>query len=144
MNTNKLTATIPEGANALDLVLTGQWWEAWNKDKKEDYRELTPYWFTRLFEYDKKDKPTLLKLEFSKQEFYELLTGNNYDVFKYHKLKDFTHIRLSKAYAKDRPTGYVEFGGIEIREGKPEWGAKAGRLYFCIMRKGYKHGNKVL
>ena len=134
-NYNKLSPTAPENAKVLDLVLAGQWWEAWQGDKNEDYRELTPYWFTRLFEYNKKDKPTLLRLELSKEEFYNLLTGNNYDVFKYHKLKDFTCIRLSKAYSKDRPSGYVEFGGVEIREGKPEWGAKAGRLYFCIKMK---------
>ncbi len=141
MNTNKLTAKIPEGANALDLVLTGQWWEAWNKDKQEDYRELTPYWFNRLTGcYPHKRQ--------------EVNKGNSYDWFSKKKIKvqrilnynhkGFTHIRLSKGYGKDRPSGYVEFGGIEIREGKPEWGAKTGRLYFCIMKKGYKHGNKVL
>ncbi len=139
MNTNKLTATIPEGANALDLVLTGQWWEAWKEDKEEDYRELTPYWFNRLFE-----KTALHDVKMSKDEFYVLVKNDIKQFLKWNTVKDFTHIRQSKDYQKDRPTGYVELGGIEIREGKPEWGAKVGRLYFCIMRKGYKHGNKVL
>lgn len=143
MNTNKLTATLPKGAKALDLVLTGQWWEAWQEDKDEDYRELTNYWIGRLFGKESKFCNSM-NLERDKIEVYNILSANPNRFLKNNKAIDFTHIRLSKAYGKDRPSGYVEFGGVLIREGKPEWGAKAGRLYFCITRKGYKHGNKVL
>jgi hypothetical protein len=131
-NYNKLSPTLPEGAKALDLVLTGQWWEAWQKDKSEDYRELTPFWFKRLTGCFPNKREGINK-------------SNSYDWFlkKKEKIqpilnynhKGFTHIRLSKGYQKDRLSGYVEFEGIEIREGKPEWGAKAGRLYFCIKMK---------
>tara|TARA_R110000851_G_scaffold328739_1_gene499930 strand:+ start:441 stop:860 length:420 start_codon:yes stop_codon:yes gene_type:complete len=136
-NYNKLSPTLPEGAKALDLVLTGQWWDAWQEDKDEDYRELTSFWLNRLIgskhNFDKSVAYGYIK---SKRDYFESYLKSN--------PKKFTHIRLSKAYEKDRPSGYVEFGGIEIREGKPEWGATAGRLYFCIMRKGYKQGDKAL
>ena len=140
-NYNKLTPTLPEGGKALDLVLTGQWWEAWQGEKYEDYRELTPYWFNRLtgcFPHERQ--------EVSKSNSYDWFLNKKkkvQSILNYNH-KEFTHIRLSKGYQKDRPSGYVEFGGIEIREGKPEWGATAGRLYFCIMRKGYKQGDKAL
>lgn len=136
-NYNKLSPTAPENAKALDLVLTGEWWEAWQKDKNEDYRELTNYWITRLFGKESK----LYNLtdrgieECGKVATYVILSAGRKRFLSNNKIKDFTHIRLSKAYGKDRPTGYVEFGGIEIREGKEEWGAKKGRLYFCIKMK---------
>jgi hypothetical protein len=142
-NYNKLELTLPEGGKALDLVLKGEWWEAWQEDKDEDYRELTNYWITRLFGKESKFY-NCLGLERDKVEVYNILSVSPKRFLRNNEAIDFTHIRLSKAYGKDRLSGYVEFGGIEIREGKPEWGAKAGRLYFCIMRKGYKHGDKVL
>ena len=133
-NYNKLSPTLPEGAKALDLVLTGQWWEAWQGDKYEDYRELTNYWIGRLFGKESKFYNSM-NLERDKIEVYNILSANPNRFLKNNKVIDFTHIRLSKAYGKYRPSGYVEFGGVLIREGNPEWGAKAGRLYFCIYMK---------
>jgi len=127
-----ILSEVPEGALVLDLVLIQEWYKRWLLDKTEDYRELTSYWFRRLFVYDKKISNTLLSIEWDKEQFYKILSSDNYDVFKHYKLKPFEYIRLSNGMSKNRPTSYVKFGGVEIRTGKEEWGAKKDRLYFCI------------
>ena len=44
----------------------------------------------------------------------------------------FDTITFSNGYSKDRLQIIIEFKGLEIKEGNPEWGAKAGERYFVL------------
>jgi len=120
----------------LQLSLKTQWFEMTKAGiKKEDYREITPYWLTRLVGYSgsKESKSIVcraLVLEHSiSREWLNL---------GYSKFKDFNKNVMTLDYPnaanKDRILK-LEHKGIEIREGNPDWGAEPGVLYFCI-----KHG----
>lgn len=72
-------------------------------EKKEEYREIKPYWINRLS----------LNIEYSKFKGFEVVCFKN-------------------GYSKNAPTIIVDFNGIEIREGHQEWGAEPGKKYFVI------------
>jgi len=46
--------------------------------------------------------------------------------------KKYDSITFSLGYKKNRPQIEVEFNGIEIREGRKEWGAEPGKRYFVL------------
>jgi len=112
----------------LTLHLKGKWFEMTKSgEKKEDYREITPYWIARLCH----------KLPYSVVDggdFRDTHTNQQY------KFKEFTHNVLILGYPsncdKDRRLE-LPHAGIEIREGNPDWGAVPGKLYFVI-----KHGQE--
>ena len=92
----------------LHLNLKVKWFEMiFLGIKKEEYRNYTPYWIRRLF-----DEP-------------DELPGFTYP-------KDFDTITFSNGYSRDRPQFEIEFKGIEISEGNPEWGAEPGKKYFVL------------
>ena len=131
-----------EKMNNLQLSLKRQWFEMTKAGiKKEDYREITPYWFVRLFENTKGQSKLIL------QEYCDSLidvksAGRwNFDNGFYFKLKHFTHNTITLGYPKSTDTDRIlkfEHKGIEIRTGNPEWGAEEGKLYFVIL-----HGNLI-
>jgi hypothetical protein len=113
------------------LKLKGKWFNMWHSgEKKEDYRELTNGWLSRLFgvslicENEEKAKP---------EDVYNWMKENSKEFLSKYKPKPFEHIQLDHAYASDRPQCKSKFISIEIREGKKRWGAKKGRIYFCVM-----------
>lgn len=77
--------------------------------KKEEYREKKDYWIGRLCDFD------------------NCIKTNSYNYFK-----NFDTITFKNGYAADAPEMVVEFKGIEIKEGNPEWGAEPGTKYFVI------------
>jgi len=57
------------------------------------------------------------------------------------EFKPFTTTTITLGYPKDgdsERTRHYLHAGIEIRTGKPEWGAEPDKLYFVI-----KHGDKL-
>ncbi len=110
--------------------------------KKEDYRKLDAYFFSRFILVNGKQQ---------KQKWWD---GHYLLFFMDNQMKDIVNARISTGewsfikFDINRMTlGYpskedksrileLEHKGIEIREGNPDWGAKPGILYFCIM-----HGN---
>lgn len=137
----------------LRLSLKRQWFELTDcGEKKEDYREITPYWAKRLFFY----QGELLKNNLDDLEIEliceDLNNANNclgelneeisYVVDNWSlSFKPFTTTTITLGYPKDgdseRTRRYLH-AGIEIRTGKPKWGAEPDKLYFVI-----KHGNKL-
>jgi hypothetical protein len=104
--------------------------------KTEDYREITPYWCSRLMLYQGCNYP---------QEMYNIML-NKWGVDFLRKLtesklkqdtfKEFTTNTMTLGYPKSNDTERIlklEHKGIEIRTGKPEWGAEPNKLYFVIM-----------
>jgi hypothetical protein len=85
--------------------------------KKEEYRELKPYWVKRLA-----------------HEFKGHIGGDFMDrhaVISY-TFKDFDAVRFTNGYSKNAPSMLIGFEDIDIRTGKPEWGAVEGEKYFVI------------
>jgi hypothetical protein len=127
----------------LRLSLKKQWFDLTKSGvKTEDYREINEYWVKRFLYY----KESNLTVE----EIIRYI--NNYKhygyvdvsaIFTYHDLsfKKFDHNTMTLGYPKNGDSERIlklTHGGIEIREGNPEWGAEPNKLYFVIM-----HGNTL-
>lgn len=121
----------------LQLSLKTKWFEMTKSGfKTEDYREITPYWFKRLF-YDVdhtylEEMVDKLKLGVGIKHIQE---------YYLHRFKDFETNTMTLGYPKSGDTERIlklEHKGIEIRTGNPEWGAEPDKLYFVI-----KHGEQL-
>jgi hypothetical protein len=94
-------------ANFYDMIEAGI--------KTEEYREIKKFWVTRLadtfiHQHDEDDKRYIFKPV------------------------EFTHVHFARGghFGKNIPQMRLELKGIEIREGKPEWGAEPHKHYFII------------
>lgn len=95
----------------LRLTLKRKWFDLIKSgEKTEEYREIKHYWIHRLCE---------------DIEHYEV----NYWEGVY---KKYTHILFVNGYSKESQWFKIQCNGIEIGEGKPEWGAEPGKKYFII------------
>ena len=123
----------------LQLSLTTEWFLMTKSgEKTEDYREITPYWFKRMFNC----------FEIEEDEIKDLVelaqTGRNvswFNEWELLSLKPFNTNTMTFGYPKKGDTERTlifEHDGIEIRTGKPEWGAEPDKLYFVI-----KHGKRI-
>ena len=77
------------------------------KEKKEEYREIKPYYISRLRNsgfLDSNSEP--------RKDFFRVVT-------------------LRNGYHKDSPSLDV-ICSLDIKEGKPEWGAEPGKLYYTF------------
>jgi acetyltransferase-like isoleucine patch superfamily enzyme len=94
----------------LTLPIKGNWYDAvFAGTKKEEYREIKPYWekrFQTIGLLNKEGLPT----------------------------EDGTWVTFQNGYQKNarRFKAYVS---ILIKTGKPEWGAEPGREYYCLQIK---------
>lgn len=133
----KLRTSSPTIANAvlpavLPLALKKKWFDMVKAGVKlEEYREIKSYWFLRLvfrpidvIKYigvrDAKVNEDIAKL--CNDAFWSKTFG----------FKPFDFVEFKNGYSKNAPRIKVECLGIEIKEGKPEWGAVAGQKYFTI------------
>ena len=88
----------------LNLVLKKKWFDMISSgEKKEEYREIKPH-YTRQF----------------------VLT-EDWDVFK-----KFDVVRFRHGYSTNAPEITLKCLGIEVRQGKSEWGAEHNTEYFVI------------
>ena len=105
----------------------------------ECYRDITPYWCKKLLETaqgytfdwytyfkDEEDPKQLLSVGVANEFFTYKDFDTNTMILWYPKSADYERIMK------------LEHKGIEIREGREEWGAKKGKLYFVI-----KHGKVI-
>lgn len=95
-----------------DMILSGK--------KKEEYREIKPYWIQRLtwHEFHKADSLTLLHNLANKKAI----------------RKDFDAIQFKNGYSKDAPTMLVELKGIHYgHPARKEWSDdNSGNWFFCL------------
>lgn len=116
--------------STLHLTLKKRWFDMISSgEKKEEYREIKPYWIKRFL-------PNYKKAFFvSTGEYYEtsynLKSGIIYTLERYN-LKKYDFVEFRNGYSKNSPTITLEFKGFEIREGNPYWGAIPGEKYFVI------------
>ena len=90
--------TLPIKKKWLDMILSGE--------KKEEYREIKPYWTTRFakaFEFEN-----------------GVPTGNGTQ-----------EIILRNGYGADVPCVKV-LCSLQVKTGNPEWGAELGVLYYVL------------
>lgn len=112
----KPTIAVTGQKKILHLTLKKKWFNKtfWG-EKPEEYREIKPYWVKRLVNFHFGwDSDGTLKLR-------NLVTFNHFDV-----------VIAVNGYGSSRPRWERKFLGIEIREGRPEWGAEPGKKYFVI------------
>ena len=115
--------------NNLQLSLKTKWFEMTKAGiKTEDYRELNDYWFKRLASLDYRQYWDL-------DAFIKYANTHPYNCYKDFKTNTMT-LGYPKSGDKERILS-LEHKGIEIRTGKPEWGAEPNKLYFVIMH-GFK------
>ena len=120
----------------LRLSLKTKWFEMTKAGiKTEDYREINPYWCSRLLG-DAYGQYT--------QDFWKDM-GAQYAINCFN-CGDFTARiydinTMTLGYPKSTDTERIikfKHAGIEIRTGNPEWGAEPNKLYFVI-----KHGERI-
>lgn len=121
----------------LQMPLTKQWFEMTKSgEKTEDYREITNYWLKRLFGKYVTDPNTGEKID----PYSTISQNSDLIIEKIHPLPFKTNI-MTLGYPKKGDTKRIlmfEHAGIEIRYGRPRWGAKKGVKYFVI-----KHGELI-
>ena len=115
----------------LQLSLKKQWFELTKAGvKTEDYREITPYWLSRLCTHN---------LRHRSLKWWENYLKNAFDVdFEF---KHFESNIMTLGYPKSTDSERIlklEHKGIEIGCGNPELGAEPNKLYFII-----KHGRII-
>lgn len=113
----------------LTLPLKKKWFEMIKSgEKKEEYREVSDYWVRRFIAVTE-------ERYFNKDRTYNLdaIKSEKYHPFKYYSKVEFT-LGYPK---KDDTSRRLVFGNpkIEIRTGKPEWGAEKDKKYFVITWK---------
>lgn len=87
----------------LHLILKKKWFDMiLSGEKKEEYREIKPYWTKRFFNKD----------------------GST---------KDYNIIRFKNGYNPDSPMFDIDFKGIRIGKGKPEWGGDEYNVYIISL-----------
>lgn len=100
-----------------DMIRTGE--------KPEEYREITPYYVSRLFNWKQS--------EYSLEEFTtEAKAVDNILIWNYLKFENDDTLTFSNGYSKQSPRIEVEWEGIDVAEGKKEWGAEPGKKYFVF------------
>lgn len=96
----------------LDLPLKKEWYEMIeNGIKKEEYREIKPYWCKRFIGVD------------------EPVVGVHYST-EGCNVFDYTHVRFRYGYTKK--TMLFELNGITIGKGNTEWGAPENKEVFIL------------
>ena len=115
--------------SCLRLSLKTKWFEMTSPNgKTEDYRDLTPYWYSILCLYDGQKKS---------KKFWEFapLNSFDFDTSKF-SFKKFDVNVMTLGYPSNEEVSKIKkfvHSGIEIRTGRVDWGAVNGKIYFVIM-----------
>lgn len=121
----------------LHLTLKQQWFDLIDSDeKKEEYRQLKPYWIKRLLSYPKAlGNPDLVAEQIS----YDLLsaTHNSEQVLKAFqaKVNQFDGVLFKLGYAKNAKSIYFASVSITIGTGNAAWGAPAEKVFILKLNK---------
>lgn len=101
----------------LHLTLKKKWFDMIaSGEKKEEYRELKPYWVSRLTE----SHPGAIGGDLM----------HRHKVIAY-TFKTFDYIHFANGYNRPEIIN-IQCEGISIGNGKPDWGAEPGKEYFVI------------
>lgn len=99
--------------------------------KLEEYRKISKHYVSLLYDWKKSDYTRGEFVNIAKMVANVAEVGyGDWDIHKF--LKQFDTITFSNGYSPDRLQIIIEFKGLEIKEGNPEWGAEAGEKYFVL------------
>jgi hypothetical protein len=102
----------------LHLTLKKKWFDMIaSGEKKEEYREIKPYWVKRLSD---------MHIGSIGGDFMNMHVPVSFT------FKGFDIVSANNGYQKDCPNIKWQHKGIRIGEGKPEWGAEPGKKYFIL------------
>lgn len=119
----------------LHLVLKKKWFELQKRgEKTEEYREITPYWYQRLYqrkkEFSDAGRLTRDDAEYCcEPDLRYILKGKG---FTDTELKPYTHVCLHYGYGDTSRWIINRLDSITIGRGNPEWGAPTDRDVFII------------
>lgn len=118
----------------LDLVLKHKWYDMYlSGEKSEEYRDITPYWFRRLIDFDPElyhnGNPIPLYFEHDSFDTAFVISWdlNASGVLSF---KDYTHVRFHRGYTNT--TMMFPINKITIDVGNLAWGAPKNRNVFII------------
>lgn len=124
--------------NILHLPLKAEWYNLIESGiKKEEYREIKPYWIKRLLEVINTDYTEYIPIDKASIDFY----NQNHKYLniatksKSIKFKDYNKVKFTYGYTKKSMT--FEIINITIGKGKIEWGAMDDLLFII------KLGNRL-
>lgn len=112
----------------LDLVLKGKWYDMIaSGEKREEYREIKPYWEKRLLDYKglsdyyqkNRYELSVKRLFFPHRPLIENVCG----AFP----RGYTHVRFHRGYTNT--TMLFKCEGILIGKGNPTWGAPEEEVF---------------
>lgn len=113
----------------LHLTLKKKWFDMiLSGEKKEEYREVKDYWMKRLAGLDGCG---------TSYNFTILCNNEN-------KCKHYDVIVFKNGYSKNAPTIKIECKGIEVKEGKKQWGAPNYRVFSIKLGKIIETSNCAL
>ena len=117
----------------LHLVLKRKWWDMIEcGEKKEEYREVKPYWEKRLLDYKGLTEYYLAnRTELKIKSFlfpHRPVIEDVYNAFP----RGYTHVTFQLGYQRNAPRMTFEIESISIGKGNSAWGAEPDKLYFVI------------
>ena len=115
----------------LHLVLKRKWWDMIaSGEKKEEYREICPYWANRLLD----DHPLPVKGYWDSVIPRHLSQRTKYPYINtlifWYGTRGYEQVCFHLGYTKTTMTYAID--GIDERTGREEWGAEPNREYFVI------------
>ena len=126
----------------LDLHVMFGWYDMiYFREKPEEYRDITPYWFKRFIDYNPEwyDQNNPIPTYFNNTGHFKSPANAiswDMDIAKVIHFKEFTHVRFHRGYTN--VSMLLECKEIYIDYGNPDWGAPEDRKVFII-----KLGNRV-
>lgn len=107
-------------------------------EKQEEYRDITPYWISRIFKIWDEGLKKYRKLLPWESEWYSDLQHNGHTIFenavRYGKLIHKSEIaKFYIGYSKNRESFFKIIKKVEIREGREEWGAEKRKKYIVLI-----------
>jgi len=117
----------------LHLTLRKQWYDLiLSGEKKEEYREIKPYWKKRFC------APLCDNMKDLDKICHEGDTRTMFDLIK----NDLDKIIFTNGYSKNSPRMTVECKGIEIGIGKKEWGAPDEKVFIIKLGNIHEQSSK--
>lgn len=106
-----------------DLILSGE--------KKEEYREIKPYWMLRLTYCYKKG---FIPCKYMKCGTNDAMCANAFD-------DSYTHVQFTNGYGNDKPQVTLECKGISIGKGNADLGAPKEDVFIIKLGKEISRNN---
>ena len=121
----------------LTLHLKKKWFEMTKAGiKTEDYREITPYWCSRLLLSFRGEKMNQNWWKYKNETLQGTLEEIKENIELFTTFKKFKTNKMTLGYPSANDTSRIlilEHKGIKIDYGNIHWGAEYDKLYFVIM-----------